>query len=113
MSENNSFLEVLHTVQPQEETISMSQNIFKECSTDCNTSNSLNITKRCPICSQMFVLKNMMAHLKSCAPSYKLSANSLLKLMHILEQDDGLPQSTKNKDVKKKKTTNNKTKLKV
>jgi len=106
VSENDSFVEILHTVQTDGET--KSQSIFKKCSNE-NMSNVINENKRCPICSIITDGKHFINHVKSCGMSHNLSSEILLKAVDLEERQTaerealGLPILTKNKNNKKKK----------
>lgn len=120
LSENDSFVEILQTVRPQDEKINMSQNVFKTSSVQ-NVSDVIerNECKQCPVCLQMIDLKHFIHHVKSCGTSYNLSSDVLIKAVDLQERQTaerealGLPKLTKNRDVKTKKKCNKQTKLKV
>lgn len=119
MSENDSFIEILHTTQPHNEKTSVSQSVFKTYSSCQSVSNIINESKQCPVCLQMVDVKNFTGHVKSCGTSHKLSSEVLIKAVDLQERQAaerealGLPSLIKNRDKKKKKYNNKQTKLKV
>lgn len=120
LSENDSFVEVLHSVQSNKEKFSASQSVFKTTLSDQYTSSIVNENKQCPICLQMVDLKKFIIHVKSCGTSHNLSSKVLIEAVDLQERQTaerealGLPILTKNLDIKKKKCKVNKqTKLKV
>lgn len=119
VSENDSFVEILHTVQPNDEKVPMSQSIFKTFP-DQNISNLLNESKQCPICFKMLDVNNFNNHVKFCGSSHNLSSKTIIKAVDLQERQAaerealGLPKLTKSRDVKKTKKSNIKQKdLKV
>ncbi|XP_022174461.1 uncharacterized protein LOC111036656 [Myzus persicae] len=118
LSENDSFVEILHTVHPQNEKITMSQSVFKT-SPVRNVPDVINESKQCPVCLQMIDLKHFINHVKSCGTSHNLSSEVLIKAVDLQERQAaerealGLPKLTKNKDVKFKKKCTKQTKLKI
>uniref|UniRef100_A0A2S2N7L0 Structure-specific endonuclease subunit SLX4 n=1 Tax=Schizaphis graminum TaxID=13262 RepID=A0A2S2N7L0_SCHGA len=118
LSENDSFVEILHTIRPQDEKVTMSQNIFKT-STVQNVSDVITESKECPVCLQMFDTKHFINHVKSCGISHNLSSEVLIKAVDLQERQAaerealGLPKLSKSKDVKIKKKCNKQTKLKI
>jgi len=118
LSENDSFVEMLHTVHPQDEKITMSQNVFKTSPVQ-NVFDVINESKQCPVCLQMIDLKHFINHVKSCGTSHNLSSEVLIKAVDLQERQAaerealGLPKLTKSKDVKIKKKNTKQTKLKV
>jgi len=57
LSENDSFVEILHTARSQDEKPTMSQTVFKTSPVQ-NVSDAINESKQCPVCSQMINFKN-------------------------------------------------------
>jgi len=118
LSENDSFVEILHTVRPQDEKTTMSQSAFK-ISPVQNVSDVINESKQCPVCLQIIDLKKFINHVKSCGTSHNLSSEVLIKAVDLQERQTaerealGLPKGTKSKDVKIKKKCTKQTKLKV
>jgi len=118
LSENDSFVEMLHTVRPQDEKMTMSQNVFKTSPVH-NVFDVISESKQCPVCLQMIDLKHFISHVKSCGTSHNLSSEVLIKAVDLQERQAaerealGLPKLTKNKDVKIKKKNTKQTKLKV
>jgi len=116
LSENDSFVEILHTVHPQNEKLTLSQNVFKTSSVQ-NISD-VTESKQCPVCLHMIDSNNFINHVKSCYTSHNLSSEVLMKAVDLQERQAaerealGLPKLSKNRDVKKKKS-NKQTKLKV
>ncbi|KAE9529527.1 hypothetical protein AGLY_011623 [Aphis glycines] len=116
LSENDSFVEILHTVRPQDEKLTLSQNVFKTSSVQ-NISD-VTESKQCPVCLQMIDSKHFINHVKSCYTSHNLSSEVLMKAVDLQErlaaerEALGLPKLSKNRDVKKKKY-NKQTKLKI
>lgn len=120
VSENDSFVEILHTVQSHNEKIPTSQSVFKTSLLDQNISNKINEKKECPVCLLMLEDKSFINHIKSCGTSHNLSSKVLIKALNLQERQAaerealGLPKCTKNQDVKKPKCRVNKqSKLKV
>lgn len=121
LSENDSFVEVLHSVQSNQEKLPTSQSVFKATLPDQNTSNIINETKQCPVCLQMVDAKKFIIHVKSCGTSHNLSSKVLIDAVDLQERQTaerealGLPILAKTIDVKKKKKckVNRQTKLKV
>lgn len=117
LSENDSFVEILHSVRPQDEKMTMSQNIFKTSPVQ-NVCDVINESKQCPVCSQMLDVKHFINHVKTCGSSHNLSSEVLIKAVNLQERQAaerealGLPKLTKSRDVKKKKCSKQ-TKLKV
>jgi len=107
MTESESFVEILHTVQSQDENVPISQNVFKTSPVQ-HEPNIIKESKQCPVCLLMVDVKNVINHIKSCGSSHKLSSEVLIKAVDLQERQTaerealGLPKITKNKDVKKK-----------
>ncbi|KAL5233888.1 hypothetical protein ACI65C_001298 [Semiaphis heraclei] len=118
LSENDSFVEVLHTVHPQDEKITMSQNVFKKSPVQ-NVFDVINESKQCPVCLQIIDLKHFINHVKSCGTSHNLTSEVLIKAVDLQERQAaerealGLPKLKKSKDVKLKKKNTKQTKLKI
>lgn len=112
VSDNDSFVEILHTTQPHNEKTSISQNVFKKYSNCQNVSNIINESKQCPVCLQMVEVKHFIGHVKSCGTSHKLSSEVLIKAVDLQERQAaerealGLPTLIKSRDQKKKKKCN-------
>jgi len=118
LSENDSFVEMLHTVRPQDEKTIMSQSVFKTSPVQ-NVPDVINESKQCPVCLQIIDLKNFINHVKSCGTSHKLSSEVLIKAVDLQERQTaerealGLPKLTKTRDVKVKKKCTKQTKSKA
>ncbi|XP_060873200.1 uncharacterized protein LOC132947037 isoform X2 [Metopolophium dirhodum] len=118
LSENDSFVEMLHTVRPQDEKTTMSQSVFKTSPVQ-NVPDVINESKQCPVCLQMIDLKNFINHVKSCGTSHNLSSEVLIKAVDLQERQTaerealGLPKLTKSRDVKIKKKCTKQSKLKI
>lgn len=119
-SENDSFIGVLHTVQPCDEKIPLSQNVFKS-SPETNLFITTNENKQCPVCLQMVDTKHFTNHVKSCGSAHNLSSEVLIRAVDLQERQVaerealGLPKLNQSKDVKKKQkcNLNKQSKLKV
>lgn len=106
----------MHTVRPQDEKLTLSQNVFETSSVQ----NISDVTenKQCPVCLHMINSKHFINHVKSCYTSHNVSSEVLMKAVDLQErlaaerEALGLPKLSKNRDVKKKKC-NKQTKLKV
>jgi len=111
ISASDSFVEILQTVQSDDEITTKSSNVFKasDFSSDQNPSNFVNENKPCPICTQLVDVKNFITHVKSCGTSYNLSSETLIKAVDLQERQTaerealGLPKLSKSSVVKKKK----------
>ncbi|XP_025205811.1 structure-specific endonuclease subunit SLX4-like [Melanaphis sacchari] len=118
LSENDSFVEVLHTVRPQDEKVTMSQNVFKTSAVK-NTSDVITKSKQCPVCLQTIDFKHFIIHVKTCGTSHNLSTEVLMKAVDLQERQAaerealGLPKLSKSSDSKIKKKCNKQTKLKI
>lgn len=120
VSENDSFVEILQTVQSHNAKISTSQSVFKTSYLDKNITDKINEKKQCPICLLMLDEKSFINHVKTCGTSHNLSSKVLIKALDLQERQAaerqalGLPNCTKNQVIKKKKChVNKQSKLKV
>lgn len=111
---------MLHTAQPCDEQIPLTQNVFKS-SPEKNVFITTNENKQCPVCLQMIDVKNFTNHVKSCGSAHNLSSEVLIKAVDLQERQVaerealGLPKLNQSRDIKKKQkcNINKQTKLKV